>query len=156
MDRYPPDPLIRDVSDRLAEGANITAATVGEVMASGGEMSMSNQLADMDQDFNTRYGSYRGWQMALEKVKPIPRHTAGIDLSSIVTSAGLSTAEEVVDHFLNRLLAVPATPAQRASLVEALRAEMGTDSVDDALTYLEDPLRGLVFRIMSLPEYQLG
>lgn len=156
MDRYPPDPLIRGVSERLAAGANVTAATVGEMAATGGEMSMSNQLADMDQDFNTRYGSYRGWQMALERVKPIPRHTAGLDLTGIVTAAGLSSAEDVVDHFLARLMAVSASPAQREALIDILRTEMGTDSIEEALTYLEDPLRSLVFRIMSLPEYQLG
>jgi len=37
--------------------------------------------ADRDEDFNTRYGSFRGWQMAIERVKPIPRDTAQIDLS---------------------------------------------------------------------------
>lgn len=156
MDRYPPDPLIRDVSDRLAAGANITAATVGEMAASGGEMSMSNQMADMDQDFNTRYGSYRGWQMALERVKPIPRHTASPDLTGIVMAAGLNTAGQVVDHFVARLMTVPVTPRQRDILLEELRAEMGTDRVGEAQSYLEDPLRMLVFRIMSLPEYQLG
>ena len=35
-------------------------------------MAESNQLADRDEDFNTRYGSFRGWQMAIQRVKPIP------------------------------------------------------------------------------------
>ena len=36
-------------------------------------MMRSNMMADRDEDFNTRYGSYRGWQMAVSKVKPIKR-----------------------------------------------------------------------------------
>lgn len=155
-DRYPPDANIRDVSRRLAAGANITNATNSAVAETGGEMSMSSQLADMDQDFNTRYGSYRGWQMALERVKPIPRHTAGLRLANIVNEAGLETAEAVVDHFLNRLLMVPVRDAQRNFLIDVLKTELGADNVAEAGTYLEGPLRELVFRIMSLPEYQLS
>ena len=155
-DRYPPAANIRDVSRRLAAGQNITQATMGESAMAGGEMSMSNRMADMDQDFNTRYGSYRGWQMALERVKPIPRHTADLSLSDMVSEAGLDTASAVVDHFLGRLMAVPVSAAQRSALVEVLERHMGTSSVAEARSYLEDPLRELVFRIMSLPEYQLG
>ena len=155
-DRYPVDPLIRSVSDRLADGANISAATKPPGVEESGEMSMSNMMADMDQDFNTRYGSYRGWQMALEKVKPIPRHTAGLDLRGVVEKEGLTSVEQIVDHFLNRLLSVPASPAQRANLVIVLKGDLGTDDIAAAHTYLEGPLRELVHRIMSLPEYQLG
>jgi hypothetical protein len=36
-------------------------------------MAMSTMSGDRDEDFNTRFGSYRGWQMAIERVKPIPR-----------------------------------------------------------------------------------
>ncbi len=155
-DRYPVDPLIRSVSKRLADGANISLATKPPGVESGAKMSMANLMADMDQDFNTRYGSYRGWQMALEKVKPIPRHTAALDLAGIVAAAGLSTPEQIVDHFLDRLLSVPATQAQRAELIRVLKGELGTDDIAAARTYLESPLRVLVQRIMSLPEYQLG
>ena len=155
-DRFPLDANIRDVSDRLARGENITAATTGRAASTGNEMSMSNRMADMDQDFNTRYGSYRGWQMALERVKPIPRHTPDMRLAEIVETAGLQSPEEIVDHFLARFLAVPVSSEQRISLIEILRGEMGTDNVAEARTYLEDPLRELAFRIMSLPDYQLS
>ena len=59
-------------------------------MAADSDMDMmaaSNLLADRDEAFNTRYGSYRGWQMAIERVKPIPRHTARLDLTSMVMAA---------------------------------------------------------------------
>ncbi len=155
-DRFPVDPLIRSVSKRLADGQNISLATKPPGVAEGGQMSMGNQMADMDQDFNTRYGSYRGWQMAIQRVKPIPRHTAEMNLIKIVDQAGLKTPEQIVDHFLARFLSVPANAKQRADLLETFKAKLGTNDIESARTYLEDPLRVLVQRIMSLPEYQLG
>ncbi|KUO56546.1 MAG: hypothetical protein APF80_06680 [Alphaproteobacteria bacterium BRH_c36] len=155
-DRYPDDPLIRSVSKRLEDGANISNATKPPGVEDIENMSMANLMADMDQDFNTRYGSYRGWQMALEKVKPIPRYTAGFDLAGIVARERLTTVESIVDHFFKRLLSVPASSAQRAQLLEVLRTELGTDDIEAARSYVEDALRVLVHRIMSLPEYQLG
>ena len=40
--------------------------------------------ADRNEDFNTRYGSFRGSQMAIERVKPIPRDTPQVNLSRMV------------------------------------------------------------------------
>ena len=43
-----------------------------------GGMSMSNMMADRDEDFNTRYASYRGWQMAWAcSSSRLPRRTSG-------------------------------------------------------------------------------
>jgi hypothetical protein len=155
-DRYPPDPLIRSVSKRLAAGAVISTATKPPGVEKKENMSMANLMADMDQDFNTRYGSYRGWQMALEKVKPIPRHTAGLDLAGIVKRENLKSSEQIVDHFLLRLMSVRATYEQRQVLITDFKKELGTDNIEAARSYIEDPLRMLLHRIMSLPEYQLG
>ncbi len=155
-DRYPVDSKIRLVSKRLADGASISAATKPPGGQAIENMSMASLMADMDQDFNTRYGSYRGWQMAIEKVKPIPRHIAGLDLAGIVEREGLMELEDIVDHFLRRLLSVPASSKQRTALIDVLQNELGTTDVEAARTYLEDPLRVLLHRIMSLPEYQLG
>lgn len=155
-DRYPPDPLIRSVSKRLAEGAVISQATKPPGVEKKENMSMANQMADLDQDFNTRYGSYRGWQMALEKVKPIPRHTAKFNLAAIVEAEKLKSSEEIVDHFLKRLMRVPPKSEQRLGLITLLQKEMGTDDIEAAKSFIEDPLRVLVHQIMSLPEYQLS
>jgi hypothetical protein len=119
-------------------------------------MAESNMLADRDEDFNTRYGSYRGWQMAIERVKPIPRTTLQVDLAAMVRAAGLTTTEQVVDHLLARLMSVPIGAAERRMLVDFLDRELGTSDVERAASYLEDPLRALVHLIMSQPEYQLG
>jgi hypothetical protein len=154
-DRYPEDETIRVVSDRVAQGMDITSATMPAGTA-GGEMAMSNMMADRDEDFNTRYGSFRGWQMAIERVKPIPRHTARLDLAAWVEAEGLETPAQVVDHFVRRFLRAPPAPEQRQRLIDFLVDELGTDRLAEARTYLEDPLRMLLHLLMSMPEYQLG
>ena len=35
-------------------------------------------MADRDEDYNTRYASYRGYLMAFERTKPIPRRVADV------------------------------------------------------------------------------
>jgi hypothetical protein len=153
-DRYPDDETIRVVAGKVARGLDITSATMPA--GKGGEMSMSNMMADRDEDFNTRYGSFRGWQMAIQKVKPIPRATAQIDLAAMVKAEGLETTEEVVDYFLARFLRVAPDAAQRTRLIQFLDGELGTNLIHAAETYLDDPLRMLLHLIMSMPEYQLG
>src|SRR5213594_475691 len=157
-DRYPPDETIRIVSERIAQGLDVTSATKpGTSKTGSGEMTaMSNMLADRDEDFNTRYASYRGWQMAIEKVKPISRRTAPIDLTAMVSANRLRTTAEVVDYFGRRFLRLPLEPDLRARLVGFLDAELGTSQVSVAATYMEDSLRMLLHLIMSTPEYQLG
>lgn len=152
-DRYPKDPLIRAVSDKIARGYDISTATKPDT---GGEMAMSNVMADRDEDFNTRYGSYKGWQMAVQKVIPIPRHTARIDLRRMVLTAELATTTEVVDAFLRRFLRAPVEPAARDTMIAFLDEQLGTSDVLEAQSYLEEPLRKLLHLIMSTPEYQLG
>jgi len=129
---------------------------VGKEMGGSGEMAMSNKMADRDEDFNTRYASYRGWQMAIEKVKPIPRTLPQIDLTAMVKAQGLKNTTEVVDYFCARFLSVPVSDAQRKQLVAFLNKELATSDIPTAETYMEDPLRMLLHLIMSTPEYQLG
>ncbi len=154
-DRYPRDTKIRLVDAKIAQGVDISTATVPGGIDTG-NMAMSNMMADRDEDFNTRYGSYKGWQMAIQKVKPIPRSTARIDLRSMVLNAELATVEQVVDAFLQRFLRVPVEPAYRTQMIAFLERELGTKHIQTAVTYLEEPLRRLLHLIMSAPEYQLG
>ncbi len=152
-DRINGNPEIRSVADRIRQGLDITAAT----MPSSGEiMAESNMLADRDEDFNTRYGSFRGWQMAIQRVIPIPRHAAQIDLSAMVLEAGLTNTTEVVDFFIDRFMRVGPSSDVREMLVAFLDSELGTSDVAAAATYLEDSLRLVLHLIMSQPEYQLG
>ena len=157
-DRYPAyGQQILTVHERLRSGMDITAATMPAGVDTGEDaMAASNLLADRDEAFNTRYGSYRGWQMAIERVKPIPRHTARLDLAGMVRGAGLATPREVVDYLAGRFLSVPLDEGTAAGLADLLSGELGTDDVETAATWLEDPLRVLLHALLSLPEYQLG
>jgi hypothetical protein len=168
-DRYPEDDTIRLVSERLAQGYDISSATmpptalIGSMGASAGDkgnldggMAMSNQMADRNEDFNTRFASFRGWQMAIQKVKPIPRHAAQIDLTAMVERAGLKSTDQVVDYFLGRFVSVPIAAEQRQWLIGLLNKELGTAKIAEADSYMEDSLRMLLHLILSTPEYQLG
>ncbi|MEX0958678.1 MAG: DUF1800 domain-containing protein [Burkholderiales bacterium] len=155
----PPDRLpspvfnIQRVGERLAQGMDVTSATAP---ADREMTSMSMMMADRDEDFNTRLASYRGWQMALQKVKPIERDTAAVDLTAMVLNANARTASDAVDVLLARFVAVPVDAATRERLAGFLQSDIGTNDVRDAATYMEESLRALLHLIMSLPEYQLG
>jgi uncharacterized protein (DUF1800 family) len=159
-DRYPVAGTgyeIRAVNERIRTGQDMTSATkpvdkdgVGDMMA------MSNAMADRDEDFNTRYASYRGWQMAIERVKPIPRHIARLDLTRMVLDAGCRTPMEVVAYLEHRFLSVSLDRKTRDALATFLTNELGTADVPGAESYAEDPLRVLLHLILSRPEYQLG
>ncbi|MDA1075968.1 MAG: DUF1800 domain-containing protein [Proteobacteria bacterium] len=160
LDRYPSyggGGEILAVHERIRDGADITSATMPANPAiSSDMMAASNALADRDEAFNTRYGSYRGWQMAIERVKPIPRTIARINLSEMVLSAGLETTDAVVDYLGDRFLSVKLEAATRQVLIEYLTTVLGTDDIHVASSYMEDPLRELLHLLLSRPEYQLG
>ena len=159
-DRYPEYAAgdeIRTVHERIRAGMDITSATKPSSTEGGMDvMAMSNAMADRDEDFNTRYASYRGWQKAIERVKPISRDAARLDLSALVLRENLATPAAIVDYFTARFLSTPLDQASRQLLVAFLAAELGTSDITAAATYLEDPLRKLLHLILSRPEYQLG
>ena len=153
-DRYPTaEYKIHDVGDKLALGKDVATAT----RIDGKEMdSASMQLADRDEEFNTRLASYRGWQMAIERVKPIPRTTARLDLAGMVVRDGARSAGEAVDALLRRFVVAPVAPATRKELADFLQRQLGTADLATARSYLEEPLRQTLHLILALPEYQLG
>ncbi len=153
-DRYAYSRDIRTVADKIRQGVDISAATMPD--AKSGTMAESNMAADRDEDFNTRYGSFRGWQMAIERVKPIPRDIAAVNLAKMVVDAHLKNTNEVVDYMIRRFMRVPPGDGARRKLVSFLNQELGTSDILAAQTYMEDPLRLLLHLIMSQPEYQLG
>jgi hypothetical protein len=136
------------VGERLAQGMNITEAT------KEGDAE-SNMMADREEDYNTRYGGYKGNMDAWARTKAIPRRTAAIELTTIVKVAGADTVDEVVDHFIHRFLRVTLAQKDRAVLVDFLRGKLGSDAVRPSAT-LESALRELLYLVLSTPEYQLG
>jgi hypothetical protein len=153
-DRYTGGGEVRRVAERIRQGMDISTATKDE--AKTGEMAESNKNADRDEDFNTRYGSFRGSQLAIERVKPIPRDTAQIHLAPMVLGADLKTTTQAVDYLIHRFMRVPPDDASRQKLVKFLDKELGTTDLSAARTYLEEPLRLVLHLIMSQPEYQLS
>lgn len=148
----PPDrtmsPTDERVGQRLAKGMSITEATrEGDAE--------SNMIVEREEDYNTRYGGYAGFQMAFKRTKLIPRRTAAVDLTAMVRAARADTADKVVDHFIHRFLRVPLAESDRTALVTFLRGKLGSSAVRPGGT-LEASLRELLYLVLSTPEYQLG
>jgi len=138
---------------RLRDGYDIGAATA---VNDPSNMSAFDRTAlERDERFNTRISGYIGWEQAARKLIPTPRQAARFDLSPMVLDSGAKTTEEAVDYLLWRLLRVPAAKEVRDALVAFLTRELGTDSIDRAKTYMEDPLRMTAHLVMSTPEYQI-
>jgi len=153
-DRYTGGGEVRRVAQRVREGMDISTATQDETK--DGERAESNKNADRDEEFNTRYGSFRGSQLAIERVTPIPRETAQVNLSRMVRDAKLKTTAEVVDYFIHRFMSVPPSTDARQKLVVFLDRDLGTSDISVAQSYMEQSLRLVLHLIMSQPEYQLG
>jgi uncharacterized protein (DUF1800 family) len=152
-DRVPDERYgILPVAEKLAMGKDVTTATKPDYKEVT-SMSMQN---DRDEDFNTRLASYHAWRKAIEKVKPISRMPARIDLSRMVRDAGCVTAQQAVDHLLTRFLSVPVDADTRTRIGALLESDLGTAELKLADTYMEDALRNALHVILSLPAYQLG
>ena len=141
--------IYQGVEERLAQGMNITAAT----QQGDAESSM---LADRDEEYNTRYGGYMGYIIAFDRLIPIPRRVADLDMVKLLGDADASTVDDVVDHLVRRFLRVGLSGADRAVLVDFLRDELGADRIEDATPQTESALRALLYLILSTPEYQLA
>ena len=122
------------VGENLAKGMNVTEAT-----KDGTGDAESNAQVERDEDYNTRYASYRGYVTAFERTKPIPRRVADLNLTAMVAAAHAGTPEAVVDHFAKRFLSVPLSPKDRGVFVEFLRGKPAmSESALRELLYLAD------------------
>ena len=140
-DRLMPATYAR-VGENLAKGMNVTEAT-----REGTGDAESNAQLERDEDYNTRYASYRGYLMAFERTKPIPRRVADLNLTAMVAAARADTAEAVVDHLARRFLSVPLSAKDRGVFVEFIRNKPLTS---------EPALRELLYLVLSTPEYQVN
>jgi len=155
-DFYSPDPKIIVMHNAIKEGADITSATKSSNGGDSMMMAESNMMADRDEDFNTRYASYKGWQMAVSRVKPIMRNAVNVNFTSMVLNSGATNSHEAVDYLINRFLIVKIDGKKRDMIISFLSDNLGTNDLLQAETYLEDNLRLVLHLIMSQPEYQLG
>lgn len=149
---------VRAVQRGIRAGLDITNATrpAGAAKDAGEPMALSNKMADSNEAFNTRYGAYRGWQMAIEKVKPIPREFARLNLSEMIRRSGAKTTLDVVTYFENRFMSVALDGSTRQRTAEYLKTELGSDDVRSSLSFAEEALRQTLHILLSRPEYQLG
>ncbi len=152
-DRYPDNYQIGVVAERLAAGADIATATQPE---DGYATSASNNMVDRDEEFNTRLGSYRGWRTAIEKVKPISRAPARLNITKLVLDANCQTSEDAINYLINRFFSVSIDQGTRQQITDFLTQQLGTDNIPAAKTFSEEALRETFHLLLSLPEYQLG
>jgi len=141
------------VGQRFVEGLSMTDATREDVDAK--TMAESNMMVDRDEDYNTRYGGYKGNLLAFERTKLIPRSPAKVDLTAMIAGARADTVDKVVDHFVHRFLSVPLGDRERVLLVDFLRGKLGSSTIQRS-EKLEESLRELLYLVLSAPEYQLG
>ncbi len=141
--------IYSEVERRLELGMNITAAT------QEGDAE-SSQLADRDEDYNTRYGGYMGYIMAFERLHEIPRRVPDLDLVRLLTEAGAVEVDDIVDHLVARFLRVDLASADRAVMADFLRGELGADRIGSATPETESALRALLYLVLSTPAYQLA
>jgi hypothetical protein len=142
------------VGRRVSQGMGITEATLEDAPAQGA-MAESNMMVERDEDYNTRYAGFKGSLLAFERTKLVPRKPAPIDLTAMVQTAGAGTVDRVVDHFIARFLSVPLADRDRAVLVDFLQKRLGGTAIRPG-EHLEESLRGLLYLVLSTPEYQLG
>ena len=157
-DRYPAfTPEVVNVQKRLRQGMSISVATKPSgIDSEDGMMADSNMLADRDESFNTRLGSLRGWQMAIQRVKPIVRDTFSGSLTDMLLGSEVETPEEAILYFHDLFFDVPLDDAVLMQLAEFLRQEIGGSDLRSSASFLEAPLRKVLHNMLSLPEYQLG
>ena len=155
-DKYPGEIQYRiiNVHQKIRDGASITEAT--KPTSDYSEVAALSNQTDRNEEFNTRFGSYRGWQMAIERVLPIERDLPQISLTNMIVSEKLNTKEQVVDYLVHRFMSVPLDEHTRIMLGQLLLKEVGDDDLSQHTNSLETPLRTLLHAILSLPEYQLG
>jgi hypothetical protein len=150
------------VGQRFVQGMSMTDATREDGDAS--TMAESNMMVDRDEEYNTRYGGFKGYLLAFERTKLIPRSPAKIDLTTMVTAAGADTVDKVVDHFIHRFVSVTLPDRERGLLVDFLRGKLGSSGMrpngvpgaGSPSETLEESLRELLYLVLSTPEYQLG
>jgi uncharacterized protein (DUF1800 family) len=141
------------LGQRLRDGYDIGAATAVNDPAT---MSEFDRVAlERDEKFNTRISGYIGWEQAARNLIPTPRNGARFSLSEMVLADGARTTTQAVDSLAARMLRVPLSAEIRAALIEFLDGELGTQAIDRAQTYMEDPLRMAAHLLMSTPEYQI-
>ena len=128
-----------------------------EPMAGGIDMSdRKNRFVNPAETFHLEMGFGLATMKAKARVKPMQKIAADIQLVDMAREAGVSTVEEAVDHFAERLLSIPLGDESWVEMVAWMYDAVGASDLDYEAPNAERVLRRLAHLIMSLPEYQLN
>ncbi len=145
-------------------GDSMEAASAGEMgaMDEMGEVVASDEV-DADAEQNARREERERERRALGELRGLRRfdHVGRrINLTAVVRDARAESDAEVVEVLCERLLAIEADAATKASLVEVLRADREASGLAEGgssqRTWASEPmLRRFAHVVLSLPEAQL-
>lgn len=152
------DMTAREVLDTSADWKE--SGRMDKMMASmkmeakkGEQKSKMSELARGEQ-YNLAVGVYMGAVRAADRIKPISRTTADVDLTAMLRANDVTTAEDAVVCFTRRFLRTPLSGGRDKEVVRFLKGELGSKRIDYSDAELETALRRTLHLILSAPEYQ--
>lgn len=164
------EPVSLAIYDLYLAGMPTTQAL--QMMAEGKGMSNEEMMLKLQQSktmtksqmgkvaqgeqYNLAVGVYTGHVQANDRVKPIPRTLAEVDVAGMAQAAGVETVKEAVDYFSRRFLRVPLSEQRRDAVLNYLEDANGSDRLNYGAADVEETLRRLLHLILSAPEYQLA
>jgi hypothetical protein len=130
-------------------------------VASSDKKKSKSALFQMDTSSGEQFSLAVGvWKAYMElynnRVKPIPRTTAQVDFVPMAKAANVKSVEEAVDYFCRRFLRFDLQSDRRAAVIDFLKQELDSDTLDYDNEAVETALRRVVHLILSSPEYQLS
>ena len=142
------------LGQRLRDGYDIGAATA------------VNDPANMSDVRSRRAGARREVQHADLRLHRLGASGAEADPDAaqrravstsreMVLAGGAKTTAEAVDYLTSRHAARAGGEGDARRVGRIPNEELGTDTLDRAKTYMEDPLRMTAHLVMSTPEYQI-
>ena len=146
-----------------AEEASVDEA--GETMANAsdesegaGSMETAPSFAKIqdERDYDLVGGVGTAAGLSYSRIKPTPTTPAELNVIAMVRSAGVETAEDVVDYFIHRFLLVKLDESDRQLMISYMTQLSGGEKIDFDSPEAEADLRELLHTIMSTPEFQLG
>lgn len=141
-------------------------AVMGSAAAMGGTMMMeegasrmvapSAQLINATPEYDLPYGVYNGKSKAYETIRAPDQSPARLNLTGLLSEAGVETASDAVIYLERVLLRLPLKDDARVKITQFLVNEMGHAEIDLDNPAAESMLREVTHLIMSAPEYQLS
>jgi len=86
------------IGRRVRDGYDIGAAIA--VNDPSNMTAFDRAALERDEQFNTRVSGYIGWQQAVRKLIPTPRHAARFELTRLVLDGGCQTTGDAVDYLM--------------------------------------------------------